>query len=309
MYGHGTGGDYFDTTLDTEIAGGGIAKIGIQFDGWTSEDVITTFLGLVQVFQGSRHATGMLMQALADATAIQSALTGTLGDALSAPLIGGVANPAAGRRPNPDNVLWTGGSLGGILGLVAASADPNVHYGVLNVPGAAWTHFVPGSIIFSMISGFLTSPYQGELNALHAVAMSQGDWDEIDGAIWSTKLSGRNAAFLIQESIGDPVVPNAGSEMVAVVTQATQIGAVLTPIAAGIPTANEIDGASGITQYHVPDTAPLDIHGFAAKSTPAGLAARSQIASFILSVYAGAPKITVPAGCVGGSCDFSGGGG
>jgi hypothetical protein len=157
-----------------------------------------------------------------------------------------------------------------------------------------------------MIAGLLQTPYQGTLNALQAVAMSQGDWDEIDGAAWSARLAGRSTAFLIQESIDDPVVPNPGSEMVAVVTGAKQVGAVLVPIAAGIPTATEVDGASAITQYKVISSDPLQIHGFAAQSTPAGDAARSQIAAFVQSIYAGSPKITVPAGCVGGSCDFSG---
>jgi hypothetical protein len=306
MFGHGTGGDYFDTTLDAEVANAGIAKVGIQFDGWTSQTVVPTFLSLVQLFQGSRHATGMLMQALIDASAIQSALGSVLGEALAAPMLGTTANPAVGRHPNSDTVVWTGGSLGGILGLVAASADPDVHYGVLNVPGAAWTHFVPGSTIFATISGFLLDPYHGQLNALEGVAMTQGMWDEIDGAVWSTKLAQRNAAFLIQESIGDPVVPNVGSEMVAAVTHATQVGAVLVPVAAGIPTAPEVDGASGFTQYRVVASEPLDVHGFASKDTPAGKAARVQSAAFLSSVYAGSPKIVVPAGCPNGSCDFSG---
>jgi len=249
----------------------------------------------------------MLMQALADGAAIQATMGGALSDLLSAPMIGGAANPIAGRHPQSKTVLWTGGSLGGITSLVAVSADPQLRYGVLDVPGAAWTHFIPKSTIFAMISGFLQGPYGGPLDALQALAMSQGNWDEMDGAPWSSRLAGRDAAFLLQESIGDPVVPNPGTEMVAVVTDATLVGKVLSPIAAGIPqAATEVDGKSGLTQYRVSATAALDIHGFASKDTPAGAAARAQIVAFILSALAGAPKVTVPAGCVGGSCDFSG---
>ncbi len=306
MYGHGTGGTYEDPTLDTEIAGAGVAKVGIQWDGWTASDVLTTFIGLIEVFQGASHASGMLMQALADATAIQAALAGVIGQALGAPMLETTVNPAVGRFPDSTNVVWAGGSLGGIMSLVATCADSNVRYGVLNVPGAAWTHFVPKSLLFTMIEGLLQAPYQGDLNALHAVAMAQGDFDEIDGAPWSVQLAQRNAAFLIQESIGDPVVPNPGSEMVAVVTNATQVGAVLVPIAAGIPTATQVSGASGITQYHVTSSDPFDIHGFAAQSTPAGAAARAQIASFVQSIYTGTSQITIPAGCTNGSCDFTG---
>ena len=131
------------------------------------------------------------------------------------------------------------------------------------------------------------------------------DWDEIDGAAWASALAGRNTAFLIQESIGDPVVPNVGSEMVAAVTSAKQVGAVLDPIAAGIPPVPEAAGESAITQFRVDSTDPYKIHGFAGTGTPAGLAARAQISAFVTSVWAGAPKITVPAGCAKGSCDFS----
>ena len=110
---------------------------------------------------------------------------------------------------------------------------------------------------------------------------------------------------LIQESIGDPVLTNPGSELLAVTTGAAQVGAVLVPIA-GVKSVEEAVGQSGITQYHVSDAGPFDIHGFAAKNTPAGLAARAQIMSFVQSVWAGAPVVKVPAGCKGGSCDFTG---
>jgi len=306
MYGHGTGGSYDEDTFDSEIASAGAAKVGIQFDGWTGSDVIETFVGFMSVFRGSHYAGAMLMQALADAAAVQVMLPGAIGDALAAPMISGMPNPAAGRRPDPSQALWAGGSLGGIMGLVAVCVDPTMHYGVLNVPGAAWTHYIPKSLFFTMISSLLQTTYHSEVNALHALAISQSNWDEIDGAPWSSALTSRNPAFLIQESIGDPVVPNPGSEMVAVVTGAKQVGAVLVPIAAQISPAAEVDGASGITQYRVTATEPLQIHGFAAADTPAGRAARAQIVDFVNAIWvSGKPKITVPAGCKNGSCDFS----
>ena len=91
---------------------------------------------------------------------------------------------------------------------------------------------------------------------------------------------------------------------VAVVTGAVQVGAVLSPIA-GVPTAGEAEGQSGITQYRVPDTDPFAIHGFAARDTPAGAAAREQMAAFLSSVWIGKPKVTAPMACPNGSCDFS----
>lgn len=307
MFGHGTGGTYLDDTFDTEIAVSGAAKVGIQFDGWTESEVLQTLAGILQIVKGSHYATAMLMQAQADAAAVQALLPTKIGDALAAPLLGGKVNPAAGRRPTDDKLLWAGGSLGGIMGLVAVSADPKLRYGVLNVPGAAWTHYVPKSLLFAMLAPLLESTYRSQVSALHTLAMTQGIWDEVDGAAWASALRGRQAAFLIQESIGDPVVPNAGSEMVAVVTDAKLVGAELSPLALSLPRQNVVEAGSGITQYRVADTGPYDVHGFAGRNTPAGRAARAQIVDFVRSIWNdGEAKITVPTACPSSRCDFSG---
>jgi hypothetical protein len=111
--------------------------------------------------------------------------------------------------------------------------------------------------------------------------------------------------LLVQESIGDPILPNEGTEMLSVATDALHIGKVLTPIPA-LETGTEAIERTALTQYKVPQGGDaLDIHGFAARSGPAGEAARAQITAFVQSAWAGQAKITVPAGCTGGSCDFS----
>lgn len=304
MYGHGMGGSYHDDAFDEELAAAGVAKVGIQFYGWTEDDVIDTFVSLLRMFEGTHHSTAFLMQAVADGAAIQAAMTGPLGDALSAAELGGAPNPAAGRRPDGTIPIWAGGSLGGTMGLVYASADPDMRAAVLNVPGAGWTGFIPGSMVYSTLEGLLKGAYAGDLNLAHALAMSQGNWDDVDGAAWIDSIREKQPAFLIQESIGDPVLPNPGSETVAITSDALQVGAVLVPIE-GLDAAGAAIGRSGITQYLVPDTEALDIHGFAARDTPAGAAAREQIRSFVQSVFAGAPAVEVPAGCPGGSCDFT----
>lgn len=304
MYGHGMGGSFRDDLFDEELALNGVGKVNIEFHGWTEDDVIETFVNFTRVFIGAHHSSALLMQAVADGEAIQKAMLGPLGDVLAAPEIAGQPNPAAGRRPIFDIPVWAGGSLGGTMGLVFSSSAKEAYAGVFNVPGAAWTHFIPKASAFNIVSALLMNPYSGNINVLHAMAMSQGCWDEIDGAIWASELEGRGSVFLLQESIGDPVLPNAGSEMVAVVTEADQVGAVLSPIA-GVTQVDVADGHTAITQYRVPDTDELDIHGFAARDTPAGVAAREQILSFVKSVYEKQPKITVPSGCAGGSCDFT----
>ena len=75
--------------------------------------------------------------------------------------------------------------------------------------------------------------------------------------------------------------------------------------------ANAVSGGAALTQYRVPSTVtgPYNVHGFAARGTVAGVAAREQIVGFISSLWAtGTPRVTVPAACQmntpAGSCDF-----
>ncbi len=305
MYGHGTGGNFHDSAFDEELASTGIAKVGISFYGWTDDTVLPTFFGLKHMISASYLSTAWLMQAVTDGSAIQAAMPGAIADALSAATLGGAPNPVAGRRPDGKVPIWAGGSLGGTMGLVFTSASPDVRAAVLNVPGAGWTHFIAESSLYASIEAFVVGPYGNDISLLQAMFMSQTNWDDIDGGVWKEALAGRKTTFLVQESIGDPVLPNIGSENVALTVGAVQLGAVIVPIA-GVPTATEAIDASALTQFRVTAANPLDIHGFAAQDTPAGKAAREQIRAFVASVLAGAPKITVPAGCPGGSCDFGG---
>lgn len=304
MYGHGMGGSFQDGAFDAQLANGGLAKVGIQLYGWTGDELLDTFLGFLRMAEGTHRSTARLMQALADGAAIQEAMSGPLGDALAAPTLGATPNPAAGRRPDGSMPVWAGGSLGGTMGLVYASADPEMRAAVLNVPGAGWTHFVPASVVYGAVEGLLKSNFGSDLSFMHALTMSQGNWDDIDGAVWMERLRAKEPALLIQESMGDPVLPNIGSAMVAVTADALQVGAVLEPIE-GLETAGEAVNTSGITQYRVPGDDDYAIHGFAAEDGPAGDAARAQIEAYLLSVFAGEPRVTVPAGCPGGSCDFT----
>ena len=134
---------------------------------------------------------------------------------------------------------------------------------------------------------------------------AQTSWDPVDGAAWIDVWAEKNGTFLIQESIGDPVMPNNATAMVAVSVGAKQVGAVLDPLH-GLTSGDVAENMSAITQYLVPETDELAIHGFGGRDTPAGFACREQIKNYLESVWAGAPRITIPSGCVEGSCDFSG---
>lgn len=310
IYGHGMGGNVHDDAFDVDITQVGAAKVGIEFAGLTDRTLDESFASLVHVFGGTDRLVARLVQSLADGMAIQRALRTVLGDALAAPMLGGSVNPAVGRRPQLDRTLWVGGSLGGTMGLVYSSLETDVVAGVLNVPGAAWTHFLPYSNLFNIAALVLRANYRTDIDIAIAVGLSQSLWDLADGASYADLATTRGVPLLEQESIGDPVLPNPGSDMVAVATEALHIGAVLAPVT-GLGTADEAIGRSGFTQYRVPNKGIYAVHGFAARDTPGGRAAREQIFDFVRSVWAGTPRITVPAECrtntPPGSCDFSGG--
>lgn len=304
MYGHGTGGNEYDRAFDGDLAGLGVAKVNIRFYGWTGEDVILTFARLKNMVLGSAGAAAPLVEALAHAAAIQQAMSGVLADALSAAMIDGEPNPAAGRRPNAENVIWVGGSLGGTSGVVYASADPAMRYAVVNVPGAAWSHWVRDSYTFQFVRALVPERIYTDVDLAVGLAMGQTNLDLADGAAWTDVLANKPTAFLVQESMGDPVMPNAATEMVARTVGARHVGGVLEPIA-GIQTAPEVIEASGITQFRTPDTSELDVHGFAARGTQAGAAAREQILHFLETAWAGESVIIPPSICPASGCDFS----
>ncbi len=304
MYGHGLGGNELDDAFDSDLAGIGTAKVGMRLYGWTDTGFITTVSHLDYAFEGSLEAGADLVEGIAHGAAIQRALGGMLGDLLSADMIGGMTNPAAGRRPDMSIPIWVGGSLGGTTGLVYASVDHDIHYGVLNVPGAAWMQWVRDSYVFDLIHGVLKIGYHDDIDLVTALTIAQTNFDLADGAVWKDVLEANPTAFLLQESMGDPVLPNPGTEMVAATTGARLVGGVLQPIV-GIDTADEVTEGSGLTQFRTPETGTYQIHGFANRDTPAGVAAREQIFAFLQSAWAGESHIDPPPSCPASGCDFA----
>ena len=311
LWGHGTGGNVTDDEFDRELGGEGIAKVNLKFDGWTGEDFVATLLGLATVFDGSARSTAGLMQALAGGTLVLTALEGPLGDALSAEVVAGVANPAAGRRPLTDDVAWTGGSMGGTMGAVMIAADPRLRTAVLNVPGAGWSHMVPYSLLYDAgMESFLSERYDDAVDIHLALVMAQGAWDDVDGGVWADEALATGGAFLLQQSMGDPVLPNLGTELLASALGATQFEPYLEPIVGLESTSVPVTSGAALEQFRVPAGGPYDIHGFAARNTPAGEAAMQQFTELLLGAWAGTPTMSHPEICVqtgaDESCDFTG---
>jgi hypothetical protein len=312
LFGHGLGGDFTDDSFDPDIAAVGAAKVSVRFAGLTGGDVVETIGGLTRAAAGSDWAAALTHQSIAELAAIQRALAGRLGDALAAPMLGTMVNPAAGRRVDTSRQVWAGGSLGGTLGMVYANLEPSIEGAVLNVPGAGWTGYLVLSSVFSLGRGILLNTYRNDVNLQLGIAVAQMNFDGMDGANWGASMMARRVPLLIQQSMGDPVLPAPGTEMVATTMRARQLGAALSPVYGVEPAMNgEVVNGVAFTQYRVPSTVTgaYDVHGFGARNTPAGLAAREQIFSFIQSLWMGAPRATLPPRCVNNtpanSCDFA----
>jgi len=312
LYGHGTGGDVNDGSFDSEIAGEGVAKVNLEFHGWTGEDLVFTFGDLLTLMRGSEQSTSQLLQAVVDGYALLKALEGSLGDELRADTLAGVENPIAGIGPDPRDPAWVGGSLGGTMGAIIAAAYPEIDKAVLNVPAGAWTHLVADSYMYkAALQGFLAGSYGSEIEARFAMSIMQTSWDDVDGAAWADRSRADGLKLLLQQSMGDPVVPNQGTDLLAAALKADLVGPPLRDIEAveAAPDDLVVEGV-GITQFRVPDDDPFHIHGFAARETLAGEAAMEQIFGFMRSGWEGQAVISFPDGCaevtVDGTCDFTG---
>lgn len=304
MFGHGTGGTVNDDSFDEEIAGLGAAKVTSEMYGWTEESVIDTFLELNQLVHGSSIAAAGLVQGITDAAVVRHAMRGILADALAAPEMLGMANPHAGRRPDDSVPMWVGGSLGGTMGLLYVATDPEVRYAVLNVAGAAWGTWVRDAYQFDLLRTYIERSNGGPIGVAIMASASQTLLDEADGASWVEELEGDPPVALVQESMGDPVLPNPGTHVVARLLNAAQVAAPLERLD-DLPIAESTEEASGFTQFRVSATRPLDVHGFAARSGPEGDAAREQILTFVRTAWEGAARVEIPSACPAMSCDFT----
>lgn len=304
LYGHGTGGYVTDSSFDNQLADRGVGKAGMEYLGWNGDDLINSVTWFSHVFDATSRSSSALTQSLADGHAILRALQGPLADALAADTLAGVANPAAGRRPIADRPIWVGGSLAGTMGAVIVASNEDIDTAVLNVPGAAWTHLIPKASLYSILVDPITHAwYPNDLDRNAALAMSQNIWDDVDGAAWEDP----DSTLLLQESMGDPVLPNVGTSMLARARGAKMVGAPLDDLLTDLEDVPS-STTTAITQYATDFTDDYDIHGFAAEDGPAGDAAREQIDVFLMDWLAGElPEIVLPSTCdPSGGCDFSG---
>lgn len=143
---------------------------------------------------------------------------------------------------DPTKIFYTGVSLGGILGSITTAESPEVKAAMLSVPGAGWLDLlentdtvafrcplVNGLIDAGILTGTKWTGANTDALCLQAKAAWQGQpgygtfaatarWilDPADPANFASKLATKR--FMIQEVIGDTVVPNIATERLAALT-------------------------------------------------------------------------------------------
>jgi hypothetical protein len=124
---------------------------------------------------------------------------------------------------DPSEVFYDGNSQGGILGGAMIAAAPNVHRGVLGVPGGNY------SLLLQRNNGFLTSfaiamypAYPNSLDRQLIFALQQMLWDRAENNGYLSHFAGRHLpntpadkAVLLHVGLGDHQVTQWSAEIIA----------------------------------------------------------------------------------------------
>lgn len=135
---------------------------------------------------------------------------------------GGFASNAAFQapdgRPLIDNreVFYDGNSQGGIIGGVVVATSPDVHRGVLGVPGMAYSTLLQRSVDFYGYARFMYPSYPNTVDQQLVFAMIQMLWDRAENSGYAQHLgSGESGRLLVGDRevrIGLPNRPLPGPD-------------------------------------------------------------------------------------------------
>jgi hypothetical protein len=124
---------------------------------------------------------------------------------------------------DPSEVFYDGNSQGGILGGALVATAPNIHRGVLGVPGSNYSLLLRRYGDFDTRFGFiLYEAYQNELDRSLIFALMQMLWDRAENNGYLSHLAGRhlpntptNKAVLLHVALGDYQVTHWSAEIMA----------------------------------------------------------------------------------------------
>jgi hypothetical protein len=218
-------------------------------------------------------------------------------------------------------VHYFGASLGGILGSTFMAYEPEITRGVLGVPGSAWSLLFERSFAWTALQGAIIGSYEDQyyyqmVAALLGLGMEP--YDSITTAGGLTGLVGDgiegvpDKQILMYEGIGDCLVTNMGTEMLAR-TMGLQVTAPSLKVPYGIAEMAS-DQPSGFTIYdesptplppttNIPPSVDNGTHGDV-NERPANL---RQIERFFLEGVVGnecaLEAAAAPCDCATGACE------
>jgi len=124
---------------------------------------------------------------------------------------------------DPSEVFYDGNSQGGILGGALVATAPNIHRGVLGVPGSNYSLLLRRYGPFAERFGFIMyEAYQDELDRSVVFALMQMLWDRAENSGYLSHLAGNHLpntptdkAVLLHVALGDYQVTHWSAEIMA----------------------------------------------------------------------------------------------
>lgn len=124
---------------------------------------------------------------------------------------------------DPSDVFYDGNSQGGILGGALVATAPNIHRGVLGVPGSNYSLLLRRYGPFAERFGFIMNEaYKNELDRSLALGLMQMLWDRAENNGYLSHLAGRhlpntpaNKNVLLHVALGDFQVTHYSAEIMA----------------------------------------------------------------------------------------------
>jgi pimeloyl-ACP methyl ester carboxylesterase len=204
------------------------------------------------------------------------------------------------------NPGYLGQSLGGIVGTVYSAIDPNSTTAVLNVPGGRITNLLLNSpgLRPSVIAGLgLAGVTEGTDTFTQFFLIAQTVVDDADpmnyiapGLAGALKPGGANPArILVQEAVGDLVIPNSATRDMVNAASAFPLFRHVRPVVEALTLLTQVDATfSGSGYFQFPGVG----HGILLDPLQGGLTntsrVRVQAINFLATGFAGVPAIINP---------------
>ncbi len=313
VFGHGlfgSGEEYLDDNFVIDLAQDFcFVIVAGDFIGLTSRQLSLAPLAVNDLNRGPA-ITEKLAQSVIDFIALETMTRGQLGQHPEFQYNGASVI-------DPNQTFYIGGSLGGIMGNTFMAYDPNITKGVLAVPGGVWSMLFERSNAWHLLKGSAMGAYEDpEVYQLNIAFLGMGmePYDPITTSenVIKDPLPGVPVKdILIWYAIGDSLVTNIATEMVARTLGLDLLGPTVKPVW-GMP-AKQGPLVNAITVYDEhPTPMPSDLNEPPKEDngTHSGVnrnpSALRQVEAFLLQdqiIQTCGGATPAPCDCATGACD------